>query len=124
MSWKIDFYEDKNGQCPVEEFLDSLPDRHLGKVLQVIQMLEEFGPNLPYPYSSQIEGKLRELRAHYGKVQYRIFYYGDLKGVFNLLHAFRKQTPQIPDREKRVALNRLQEDGCRKKGGHHEEEKE
>lgn len=124
MPWKIDFYEDNKGHCPVEEFLDSLPDRHLGKVLQVIRMLEEFGPNLPYPYSSQVDGRLRELRAHYGKVQYRIFYYGDLKGVFILLHAFRKQTPQIPDREKRVALNRLQEDGCRKKGGHHEEEKE
>ena len=64
-------YEDQEGSCPVERFLDSLPDKHLGKVLQVIQVLEERGPNLPFPYSSQVEGKLRELRAHYGKVQHR-----------------------------------------------------
>jgi hypothetical protein len=49
MPWQVDFYEDEKGSCPVEEFLNSLPDRHIGKVLQVIQMLEERGPNLPFP---------------------------------------------------------------------------
>jgi hypothetical protein len=86
MPWEVDFYEDEEGSCPVEEFLASLPDRHLGKVLQVIQLLEERGPNLPFPYSSQIQGKLRELRAHYGRVQYRILYYGNAHGVFVLLY--------------------------------------
>ena len=117
MSWEVDFYEDRKGLCPVAEFLDSLPDKHLGKVLQVMQMLEERGPNLPFPYSSQVEGKLRELRAHYGKVQYRILYYGDVRGVFILLHTFRKQTTRIPEREKRLAWQRLQDDEQRKKGG-------
>lgn len=117
MPWEVELYEDQKGSCPVEEFLDSLPDRHLGKVLQVIQMLEERGLNLPFPYSSQIEGKLRELRAYYGKVQYRILYYGDVRGVFILLHAFRKKTARIPEREKQLALQRLREDEQRKKGG-------
>jgi len=117
VSWEIDFYEDQEGSCPVEEFLDSLPEKHLGKVLQMIQMLEDRGPNLPFPYSSQVEGKLRELRAHYGKVQYRILYYGDARGVFILLHAFRKQTAQIPEREKRLAWQRIRDDEQRKKGG-------
>ncbi len=94
----------------MEEFLDSLPDRYVGKVLQVIQMLEERGPSLPFPYSSQVEGKLRELRAHFGKVQYRILYYGDVRGVFILLHAFRKKTARIPEREKLLALQRLSND--------------
>jgi phage-related protein len=123
MPWEVDFYEDQEGSCPVEEFLNSLPDKHVGKVLQVTQMLEERGPNLPFPYSSQIEGKLRELRAHYGKVQYRLLYYGDVRGVFMLLHAFRKQTAQIPEREKRLAWQRLLDDEQRKKGrGPHEKE--
>ena len=116
MPWEVDFYEDQEGSRPVEDFLNSLPDKHVGKVLQVTQMLEERGPNLPFPYSSQIEGKLRELRAHYGKVQYRILYYGDVRGVFMLLHAFRKQTAQIPEREKRLAWQRLLDDEQRKKG--------
>jgi phage-related protein len=123
MPWEVDFYEDQEGSYPVEEFLNLLPDKHVGKVLQVTQLLEEQGPNLPFPYSSQIEGKLRELRAHYGKVQYRILYYGDVRGVFMLLHAFRKQTAQIPEREKRLAWQRLLDDEQRKKGrGPHEKE--
>lgn len=123
MPWEVDFYEDQEGSCPVEEFLNSLPDKHVGKVLQVTQMLEERGPNLPFPYSSQIEGKLRELRVHYGKVQYRLLYYGDVRGIFMLLHAFRKQTAQIPEREKRLAWQRLMDDQQRKKErGPHERE--
>lgn len=117
MPWEVDLYEDQEGSCPVEEFLDALPDEHLGKVLQVIQLLEERGPHLPFLHSSQVEGKLRELRAHYGKVQYRILYYGDVRGVFVLLHAFRKQTAQIPERDKRIARRRLRDDDERKKGG-------
>lgn len=108
---------DEKGSCPVEEFLGSLPDEHIGKVLQLIQMLVERGPNLPFPYSSQVEGKLRELRAHYGRIQYRVLYYGDVRGVFILLHAFRKQTAQIPEREKRLALQRLKNDERIKKRG-------
>lgn len=117
MSWEVDLYEDKRGLRPVERFFDSLPGKHLGKALQVIQMLEERGPNLPFPYSSQVEGKLRELRVHHGSVQYRILYYGDVRGVFILLHAFRKQTARIPVGEKRIALQRLRDDEQHKKRG-------
>lgn len=119
MPWKVDFYQEEDETCPVEEFLDSLPDRHVGKVLQVIQLLEEWGPNLPFPYSSQVEGGLRELRAHYGKNHYRILYYGDTDRTFILLHAFLKHTEQIPEREKRVALQHMMMDEQNKirKGG-------
>jgi len=88
-------------------------------VLQVIQLLEEWGPNLPFPYSSQVEGRVRELRAHYGKSHYRLLYCGDTDRVFILLHAFLKHTDQIPDGEKRVALQRMMEDEQNKtlKGG-------
>ncbi|MGH7909645.1 MAG: hypothetical protein ACRENW_07340 [Thermodesulfobacteriota bacterium] len=33
-----------------------------------------------------------------------MLYYGDVRGVFILLHAFRKQTEQIPERDKRILL--------------------
>jgi phage-related protein len=116
MAWEVDFYVDQHGHCPVEDFLDALPDKHVGKILQIIHLLEEFGPNLPFPYSSQIEGKLRELRAHYGKTHYRLLYYGDVRGVFIVLHAFRKRTERVPEKEKRIARQRLQDDEQRKKG--------
>jgi hypothetical protein len=52
MAWPIEFYEDEAGKRPVEEFLERLPEEHVGKILQVLQMLEEWGPRLPFPYSS------------------------------------------------------------------------
>lgn len=116
VAWEVDFYVDQRGYCPVEDFLDSLPDKHVGKILQIIHMLEEFGLGLPFPYSSQIEGKMRELRAHYGKTHYRLLYYGDVQRGFILLHAFTKRTERIPEKEKRIALQRLQADERRKKG--------
>ncbi len=36
MPWEVELYEDQKGSCPVEEFLDSLPDKYLGKVLQTM----------------------------------------------------------------------------------------
>lgn len=100
----------------MREFLLSLNKKARGKVLQTIQILSEFGPNLPFPYSSQVEGKLRELRAHYGKTLYRILYYQDAQGPFILLHAFEKKTPKIPKREINIARERMVDHQIRKRG--------
>lgn len=110
----MEFYEDEQGRAPVEEFLNALPERHLGKVLQVLQLLEDYGPSLPFPFSSQVEGRLRELRVHYGNTHYRILYYSDIDRVFVLLHGFRKRTRRIPKRAKETAWKRMEEDIQRK----------
>jgi len=86
----------------------------VGKILQVLQMLEEWGPRLPFPYSSQVEGRLRELRVHYGRSLYRLFYYGDVRRSFVLLHAFEKRSQVLPEKEIRVAMKRMVNDQDRK----------
>jgi len=62
--WAVEFYEDESG-CPVRQFLDELPAPQRAKLLALIRLLEEPGPTLPFPYSSQIRGKLRELRTRF-----------------------------------------------------------
>ncbi len=114
--WTYEFYQDEKEQEYVKDFLLSLRPRPRGKVLQAIKILSEFGVNLPFPYSSQVEGRLRELRAHYGKNQYRILYYCDVNRVFVLLHAFQKRSQKLPRREVRIAVERMQADQ-QKKGG-------
>ena len=84
--------------------------------MQVIQILSEFGIDLPFPYSSQVEGRLRELRARYGKNQYRVLYYGDADRVFVLLHAFEKRSQKLPQREIRIAMERMNADRKSKEG--------
>jgi len=81
VGWQVDFYEEEDGSAPVEEFISELPKTHKAKALAIVRLLEEMGPTLPYPYSSQVRGKIRELRTHYGKDNIRILYFGDSKSV-------------------------------------------
>lgn len=108
--WNYEFYQDEEGNEPVKDFILSLDAKKRGKLLQIIQILSEFGHNLPFPYSSQVEGKIRELRAHYGRSLYRILYYCDSEGVFILLHAFEKRAKRVPEKELKIAMDRMKND--------------
>lgn len=68
--WVVTFFEDDEG-CPVREFLDALDTRPRAKLVALIGRLKQHGPTLPFPYSSQVEGKLRELRTRFGNDRYR-----------------------------------------------------
>jgi len=74
----------------------------------LIRMLEQEGPSLPFPYSSQVRGKLRELRTQQGKDKLRILYFGDAKRVFVLLHGIIKRSAQLPEEDIRVAEARME----------------
>jgi hypothetical protein len=67
MAWQVDFFVDEHGHAPVEDYLTSLPVQHRAKLLALIKVLEQEGANLPFPYSSQVRGKLRELRRNKGR---------------------------------------------------------
>lgn len=71
-------------------------------------MLDEAQPDLAFPYSSQIEGELRELRCHYGNAHYRILYRRSRQFVL-LLHAFRKTTAAVPQADKEIARRRWED---------------
>jgi hypothetical protein len=107
MAWQVDFFVDERGDAPVEEYLTDLPLQHRAKLLALIKMLEHEGPNLPFPYSSQVRGKLRELRTQQGKDKLRILYFGDAKRVFVLLHGIVKRRAQLPEEDIRIAETRM-----------------
>ncbi len=104
--WAVEFFEEEE-RCPVREFLEDLEVPHRAKLLAVIKLLGELGPTLPFPYSSQVEGKLRELRTHYGETHYRVFYFGHPTRSFVLVHAFVKRTDRTPRREIDIARERM-----------------
>jgi phage-related protein len=94
-AWNVEFYEADEG-CPVRGFLDGLGREQRAKVLALIHLLVEQGPTLPFPYSSQIRGKLRELRTRFGNEHFRVLYFGAPGRVFVLLHALSKRTAKLP----------------------------
>jgi len=107
VDWEIDFYQQPDGRAPVEEFLDSLSAEARAKALALIQVLKVQGPNLPFPYSSQAAGKIRELRTQHGKDKIRILYFADARRVFVLLHGFVKRTEKTRLEDIAVAERRM-----------------
>jgi phage-related protein len=107
MAWAVDFYEDANGNAPVEEFLNSLPKKQRAKRLALIGELRKYGPTLPFPYSSQVEGKVRELRTRFGKTRLRILYFADANQEFKLLHGVVKDTEKLEKSDIETAKNRM-----------------
>jgi phage-related protein len=79
----------------VDEFIEVLrdPDKQaaLDNQIERLNMLRPNDPPLPFPWSSQLEGELRELRCHYRSELYRVLYRRS-GNLFVLLHMFRKDT--------------------------------
>ena len=107
--WQIELYEHEDGGCPVEDFLNGLDKPSRAKVLGLIQFLADQGPTLPFPYSSQVRGKIRELRTRYGRENLRVLYFGASAREWVLLHGFTKRTPKTPERDIRIAETRMTE---------------
>lgn len=92
-------YKDSRGKKPVYEFLDSLNDKTIAKVVRVIGLIREHGPFLKRPFADKVEGDIYELRIHFSDSQIRILYAFFGKGNVVLLHGFRKKSNRIPNEE-------------------------
>ena len=107
MAWNVDFYQDDDGKLPVMKWLDTLPEEVRGKVIARIDLLKEGGPTLDYPYTSQIDGRLREIRLRVGKKRYRVLYFFDDDRTAILLHGLTKNTPAVEEADKRIGSARM-----------------
>jgi len=105
--WKVDFYTGDDGSFPVRVWLDTVPQEVRGKVLARIELLRTGGPTLDYPYTSQIEGKLREARLRVGKTRYRVLYFFDEDRTAILLHGFTKATAAVEEADKKIGRARM-----------------
>ena len=103
--WPIVYYRDSRGREPLNEAIVRLSPRDQVAVDNDIERLAEFGPTLPYPWSSQIAGELRELRADAGRSHYRILYRRS-HNIFVLLHFLDKRVGRLPQTEIEVADRR------------------
>lgn len=68
-------YETSNGDCPVQDFLDSLDDKMAAKMYGMIKLLEEYGPALRMPYSEHLQNGIFELRAKVSSNTTRVLYF-------------------------------------------------
>lgn len=92
------YYRDRTGAEPVRDSVDRLPiaaQDAIGWSVELLNQLDPTDPPLPFPHSSQVQGELRELRCHHGRVLYRILYRRS-ENLFILLHLLTKRDATIP----------------------------
>ena len=92
------YYRDPTGVEPVRRFLEALPAPTRALIMNQLDRMNEQAPGdppLPFPWTSQVEGELREFRAHHGRDHYR-FLYRRSGNLFVLLHALAKRSGPLP----------------------------
>lgn len=104
MAFSVKFFTTARGDSPAKDFLDNLDEPAQAKAIKTIELLQIHGPALQAPYSKKVVSGVYELRTS-GQVSVRILY-SNHRGVYFLLHAFKKQTQKTPPKEIQTALDR------------------
>ena len=104
---KIDFYHDKSGYCPVEEFLDSLNHRQAQKVAWVLRLIEEH-EIIPNTYLKKLinTGDIWEVRVQFGNNIFRVLGFFEDNDLIVLTNGFQKKSQKTPEKEIELAEKR------------------
>jgi phage-related protein len=97
---EIIFYRTAGGKCPVEEFLDSLDDRQVTRILWVLRLIKEL-ERIPKEYFKKLTSTddIWEARISSGKNNYRILGFFDDNNFIILTNGFAKKSQKTPNKE-------------------------
>ena len=101
---EIVFYRTESGDCPVEEFLDSLSAKQAQKVTWVMELIEDLEV-VPAKYFKKMTGTdgIWEIRVQSGNNIFRILGFVKENHLVVLNHAFQKKTQKTPKKEIAIA---------------------
>ena len=100
MKKTVTFYTTVSGNCPIKEFLDSLPAKAAQKVTWVLSLLEDLDI-VPSSYFKKLVGtdEIWECRIQSGSNAYRIFCFFIGNSVVVLTHGLIKKSQKTPKQE-------------------------
>ena len=105
---KVIFFKNEK-ECPVLEWLETLPDKAKAKGRARIEGLTNMGYELPRPAADTLRDGVHELRWRLGRVQYRILYCfaSHERNQAVLLLGFRKEDDKVENKDIELALKRI-----------------
>jgi len=89
--------------------IENWPVGILADYARIVELLIEFGPDLRMPHSRALGGGLFELRPHGREGIGRALYCYITGQRVVVLHAFIKKTQRTPQRDLRIAYQRMKE---------------
>ncbi len=104
MTWTVSFYNEK-----VKQQVLAFPTGILANFLHIVDLIEEFGPNLGKPHTEALGGGLFEIRAKGQEGIGRAFFCAVKAKEVIILHSFIKKTQKTPRRELTKARKRQKE---------------
>jgi phage-related protein len=108
MDWDVIFYRDNEGNEPVKDFVLSQSHGAIAEILHVFKLLRQFNIGLRMPHVRKVDKSgIRELRIKHGSDIYRIFFFACTGPQFVLLHAILKKEDKIPESDKKLAIQRM-----------------
>ena len=104
---EVTFYRTESGNCPIEQFLDSLTARQSAKVTWTLGMIEDLDV-VPKQYFKKLTDTddIWEIRVKVGRNSFRILSFFDGPRLVVLNHAFSKQTRKISKSDIQLAEKR------------------
>ena len=104
MNWRVTFLNDR-----VKKETLAFPEGILADFLRIVEMIEDFGPALGEPYTKPFGEGLFEIRAH-GKEGIGRSFFCTVRGrEVIILHSFIKKSQKTPQKELKIARERLKE---------------
>ncbi|MCB2183588.1 MAG: type II toxin-antitoxin system RelE/ParE family toxin [Desulfobulbaceae bacterium] len=115
---RINFYTTESGDKPVQDFLDSLEDKQVEKILWVLKLVREFD-RVPRQYFQKLinTDDLWEVRATRGGNIFRLIGFFDGNKLIILTNGFQKKTQKTPKKEIALAEKRKKNYLARKENG-------
>lgn len=107
MRWEVFYYQTERGGSPIEDFLNALPKKARAKCIAYMDMLEEFGFNLPRTFIAKVRGDLWELRPEWAGTEYRFLYFAMIGQRLVILHAIAKKTQKLKTNDIELAEARM-----------------
>ena len=95
------------GESPAQEFINSLDSKTQRKFFYKKELLEEFGPRLPYPHAKYIGSGIYELRFEGIEGTVRVIYFFYSGNIIVFTNGFIKKSNKIPNQELRLARQRM-----------------
>lgn len=104
---KINFYHNSNGKSPVQDFLESLPDKTSKKIAWVMRTVREVNP-VPTQYLKKPTNTddIWEIRATLGSNTFRLLCFFDGSDLIIATNGFAKKTNKVPQNEIKIAEER------------------
>ncbi len=100
---KIEFFHKD-----IKQFIETLEESTVAKVLRTLDLLEKFGYELKMPHSKNIKDGLFELRIR-GSQEVRFLYFFHKTKIVIVLHGFVKKGNKIPVKHLKTAISRKRE---------------